>query len=62
MFVDLLITVAVIFGVAWLLRLLPFGDPYKQIIQVIAIVAVVVVLLQFVFGLNVGAHFGKRWG
>ena len=61
MFIDLIIFVAVVALVVWALGLLPLPAPFQQIILVIAIIACVVALLQFVFGINVSSHFGTRW-
>ena len=50
MFIDLIITVAIIGLLVWVFSLIPLPAPFQQVIMVIAIIAVVVILLQFVFG------------
>jgi hypothetical protein len=62
MFIDLIITIAIIGLLVWVFSLLPLPAPFQQVIMVVAIIAVVVILLQFVFGLNIGSHFAHRWG
>ena len=61
MFIDLIITVAIIGLLVWVFSLLPLPAPFQQIIMAIAVIAVVIILLQFLFGLNVGSHFSHRW-
>ena len=61
MFFDLILFVVVVALVVWALSLLPLPAPFQQIITVIGIVACVLALLQFVFGLNLGTHFSGRW-
>jgi hypothetical protein len=61
MLIDLIIFVAVVGLIVWVFSLLPIPAPFQQIILVIGIIACVLALLQFVFGLNLGSHFSTRW-
>ncbi len=61
MFLDLIIFVAVVALIVWIFSLLPLPASFQQIILVIGIVACVVALLQFVFGVDLGTHFRGRW-
>lgn len=61
MFFDLIIFVVVVALIVWALSLLPLPAPFQQIILVIGIVACVLALLQFAFGMNLGGHFSTRW-
>lgn len=53
MFIDLLIFIAVVGLVVWLLCLLPLDAPFKQIIKVVGIIAVVLKLLAVFVGVHV---------
>lgn len=61
MFLDLLILVAVVGLLVWVFSLLPIPAPFQQIILVIGVIIVVIALLQTLFGVDLGGHFGKRW-
>ena len=61
MFLDLILFVAVVGLLVWIFSLLPLPAPFQQIILVIGVIACVLALLQFVFGLNLGGHFAGRW-
>ena len=62
MFLDLIIFVAVVGLLVWIFGLLPIPAPFHQIILVIGVVACVLALLDFAFGVNLGGHFSHRWG
>jgi len=61
MFIDLIVFVAIVGLLVWIFSLLPLPAPFQQIIMVIGIIACVLALLQFVFGVNLGTHFSTRW-
>lgn len=61
MFLDLIILVAVVGLLVWVFSLLPIPAPFQQIILVIGVIIVVIALLQALFGVDLGGHFGKRW-
>jgi len=60
MFIDLIVLVAVVGLLVWVFSLLPIPAPFQQIIMVIGVIVVVVALLQVLFGVDLGGHFGKR--
>ena len=61
MFFDLILFVAVVGLIVWVFSLLPIPAPFQQIILVIGVIACVLALLQFAFGMNIGGHFSTRW-
>jgi len=61
MFFDLILFIAAVGLLVWVLSLLPIPAPFQQIILVVGVIACVLALLQFVFGVNIGGHFSGRW-
>lgn len=62
MLFDLLLFVVAVGLIVWVLSLLPIPAPFNQIILVIGVIVVVIALLQALFGVDLGGHFGRRWG
>jgi hypothetical protein len=61
MLLDLIIFVAIVGLIVWAFSLLPLPAPFQQIILVVGVIACVLALLQFAFGVNLGGHFSTRW-
>ena len=53
MFIDLLVFVAIVGLVVWVLRLLPLAEPFKQVILMVGVIAVVLKLLVVFFGVHI---------
>ncbi len=58
---TLFITIVLLGVLVGLLHLIPMDADFKQLIKIVAIIAAVLLVVDFFFGLGLASHFGLKF-